>query len=76
MIDPVWQLPRSSLCAGLRNSGLKEPCSAEEWVGAVAWSGAPYQSAEQRLKGRIVFAVVQARQWTPPPTQQALLGHQ
>ena len=30
----------------------------------MAWSRALYQSAEQRLKDRIVFAVVQARQWT------------
>ena len=64
MVDPVWQLARSSLCAGLRNGDLKEPCSAEKWVGAVAWSRALYQSAEQRLKDRIVFAVVQAWCWT------------
>ena len=64
MIDPVWQFARKSLGAGLRNGDLKETCLAEEWVGAVAWSRAPYQSAEQRLKDRIVFAVVQARQWT------------
>ena len=40
MIDPVWQLARRSLGVGLRNSDLKEACLAEEWVGAVAWSGA------------------------------------
>ena len=65
MIDPVWELVRRSLVAGLRNGDLKEPCSAEYCIGTVAWSRALYQSAEQRLKDRIVFAVVQARQWTP-----------
>ena len=64
MIDPVWQLARRSLVAGLRNGDLKEPCFAEKWVGAVAWSRALYHSADERLKDRIVFAVVQARQWT------------
>ena len=47
MIDPVWQLARRSLGAGLRNGDLKETCLAEEWVGAVAFSGALYQSADQ-----------------------------
>ena len=63
MIDPVWQLARRSLVAGLRNGDLKERCFAEERVGAVAWSRALYQSADQRLKDRIVFAVVQDRHW-------------
>ena len=61
MIDPVWQLARRSLVAGLRNGDLKERCFAEKRVGAVAWSRALYQGADQRLKDRIVFAVVQAR---------------
>ena len=61
-MDPMGQLAHRSL--GLSNGDLKESCFAEEWVGAVAWSRALYQSAEQRLKDRIVFAVVQARQWT------------
>ena len=65
MIDPVWQLARSSLVAGLRNDDLKKRCFAEKRVGAVAWSRALYQSADQRLEDRIVFAVVHARQWTP-----------
>ena len=30
----------------------------------MAWSRTLYQSADQRLKDRIVFAVVQTRQWT------------
>ena len=47
MIDPVWQLARRSLGAGLRNSVLKETCLAEEWVGAVAWSRALYQSPDE-----------------------------
>ena len=64
MIDPVWQLARSSLVAGLRNDDLKKRCFAEKRVGAVAWSRALYQSADQRLEDRIVFAVVQARRWT------------
>ena len=64
MIDPVWQLARRSLGAGFRNGDLKEPCPAEKWIGALAWPRALYQSADQRLKDRIVFAVVQARQWT------------
>ena len=64
MVDPVWQLACRSLGAGLSHRDLKEPCFAEKWVGAVAWSRALYQSADQRLKDRIVFAVVQARQWT------------
>ena len=65
MIDPVWQLVRMSLDAGLRNGDLKKPCFADKRVGAVAWSRALYQSADQRLKDCIIFAVVQARQWTP-----------
>ena len=64
MIDPVWQLARRSLGVGLRNGDLKEPCFAEKWIGAVAWSRALYQSADQRFEDRIVLAVVQARQWT------------
>ena len=64
MVDPVWQLACRSLGAGLSHRDLKEPCFAEKWVGAVAWSRALYQSADQRLKDRIVFAVVQTRQWT------------
>ena len=64
MIDPVWKLARRSLGAGLRNGDLKETCLAEEWVGAVAFSGAFYQSADERLKDRVVFAIVQARWWT------------
>ena len=63
MIDPIWWFARGSLGAGLRNGDLKEPCFAEKWVGAVAWSRALYQSADQRLKDRIVFAVVQDRHW-------------
>ena len=47
MIDPVWQLARLSLSAGRRNIDLKETCLAEEWVGAVAWSRALYQSPDQ-----------------------------
>ena len=64
MIDPVWKLARRSLGAGLRNGDLKETCFTEEWVGAVAFSGAFYQSADERLKDRVVFAIVQARWWT------------
>ena len=64
MIDPVWKLARRSLVAGVRNGDLKEPCFAEKRVGAVAWSRALYQSPNHRLKDRIVFAVVQAGQWT------------
>ena len=64
MVDPVWQLVCRSLHAGLSHRDLKEPCFAEKCVGAVAWSRAVYQSADQRLKVRIVFAVVHAQQWT------------
>ena len=65
MVDPVWQLACRSLGAGLGHRDLKEPCFAEKWVGAVAWPRALYQSADQGLEDRIVFAVVHARQWTP-----------
>ena len=64
MVDPVWQLAYRSLGAGRSHRDLKEPCFAERWVGAVAWSRALYQSVDQRLEDRIVFAVVHARQWT------------
>ena len=64
MIDPVRQLACRSLGAGLRHRDLKEPCFAKQRVGAVAWTRALYQSADQRLKDRIVFAIVHARQWT------------
>ena len=64
MINPVWQFARRSLVAGLRKGDLKERCLAEKRVGAVAWSRALYQGADQRLEERIVFAVVQSRQWT------------
>ena len=64
MVDPVWQLACRSLGTGHSHRDLKEPCFAEKWVGTVAWSRALDQSADQRLKDRIVFAVVQARQWT------------
>ena len=64
MVDPVWQLACRSLGAGLSHHDLKEPCFAEKWVGAVAWSRALDQSADQRLEDRIVFAVVHARQRT------------
>ena len=47
MIDPIWQLARRSLCAGLRKGDLKETCLAEERVGAVAFSGALYQCADE-----------------------------
>ena len=63
MNDPVWQLARRSLGVGLRNSDLKEACLAEEWVGAVAWSGVLYESPDQRFKDCVVFAVIQARWW-------------
>ena len=65
MIDPVWQLVRRTLGAGLRNGDLKKPCFAEKRVGAMALSRALYQSADQRLKDCIILAVVQAWQWTP-----------
>ena len=42
MIDPVWQLARQSLVAGLRNGDLEEACFAEKRVGALAWSRALY----------------------------------
>ena len=58
MVDPVWQLARRSLGVGLSHRDLKEPCFAEKWVGAVAWSRALDQSADQRLEDRIVLAVV------------------
>ena len=64
MVDPVWQLACRSLGDGIGHRDLKEPCFAEKWVGAVAWSRALYQSADQRLEDRIVFAVVHVRQWT------------
>ena len=64
MVDPVWQLVCRSLHAGLSHRDLKEPCFAEKWVDAVAWSRALYQSADQRLEDRIVFADVHAWQWT------------
>ena len=57
MIDPVRQLACRSLGAGLRHRDLKEPCFAEQRVGAVAWPRALYQSADQRLKDSIVFAI-------------------
>ena len=58
MIDPVWQLAHRSLDVGLGNGDLKEPGFAEKWVGALTWSGAFYQRANQRLEDRIVFTVV------------------
>ena len=64
MIDPVWQIACWRLGAGDRHSDLKESTFAAKRVGAVTWSRAFYQSADQRFKDRIVFAVVQARQWT------------
>ena len=64
MVDPVWQLACRSLGAGLSHRDLKEPCFAEKWIGTVAWSRALYQSADQRLEDRIVFAVVHALHWT------------
>ena len=63
MIDPIRQLARRSLGAGFRNGDLKESCLAEKWIGAVAWSRALYQSADQRFKDRIVFTVVRDRHW-------------
>ena len=64
MIDPIWQIACWSLGAGDRHSDLKESTFAAKRVGAVAFSRTRYESADQRLKDRIVFAVVQARQWT------------
>ena len=63
-MDPIWQIACRSLVAGERHSDLKESTFAAKRVGAVALSRALYQTADQRLKDRIVFAVVQARQWT------------
>ena len=74
MIDPIWQLARRSLGAGFRNGDLKETCFAEKRICAVAWSRALYQSADQRLKDCIIFAVVQDRQWTPQRLHDDELG--
>ena len=54
-----------SLFAGLGHCDLKEACFADKRVGAVAWSRALDQSADQRLENCIVLAVVHVRQRTP-----------
>jgi hypothetical protein len=51
--------------ARLRNIDLKEALSAEEWVGALTWSRAFYQGANEGFEDRIVFTIVQARWWAP-----------
>ena len=64
-IDPMWKFARRNLDGRLKNLDLKEARFAEEWVGTPTWSRAFYQGANQGFELCVVFAVVQARRWTP-----------